>query len=77
MCLIQASSAPSTSPGSTSDLPHRGKCLGCGQRASSQAPQWREMWVLTPSPALVWTQEEGEFGHQRSRLPLQEGGVTG
>ena len=64
MWLIQASSALSTSPGSTSDFPHPDKCLGCGQ-----PPHWRELWVLLPSPALVWTQGEAAFGHLRSRLP--------
>lgn len=62
--LIQACGALSTSPGSMSDLLHAGKCLVCGQ-----APRWREMWLVSPSPAPVWTQGEAAFGHLRSRLP--------
>lgn len=67
MCLSQASGAPSTSPGGASDVTHPGKHLGC-----DQAPRWREMWVVSPSPALVWTREEAGFGHLRSSLPCPD-----
>lgn len=55
--------SPSSSLGSVSDLPHPGKCLGCGQ-----VPCRREMWVQSPSPELVWYQVEAALGHLRSRL---------